>query len=79
MLKHSVLIDRRAVRSFAARVIEQYSVKCGGSDAEARSLSGGNLQKFIVGREVLLGPKVLIVRSRRGASTSAPPRSSGRR
>ena len=61
MLKSSVLIDRKAVRTFAARVIEQYNVKCGGPDAEARSLSGGNLQKFIVGREVLLGPKVLIV------------------
>ncbi len=61
MLKNSVLIDRKAVRTFAARVIEQYNVKCGGPDAEARSLSGGNLQKFIVGREVLLGPKVLIV------------------
>ena len=61
MLKNSFLIDRDAVRTFAARVIEQYNVKCGGPDAEARSLSGGNLQKFIVGREVLLGPKVLIV------------------
>ena len=61
MLKSSFLIDRAAVRTFATRVIEQYTVKCGGPDAEARSLSGGNLQKFIVGREVLLGPKVLIV------------------
>ena len=60
MLRYG-LIDRGAVRAFASRVIEQFSVKCGGPDAEARSLSGGNLQKFIVGREVLLGPKVLIV------------------
>ena len=60
MLRHW-LIDRGAVDAFAARVIERFNVKCGGPEAEARSLSGGNLQKFIVGREVLLGPKVLIV------------------
>jgi simple sugar transport system ATP-binding protein len=35
-------------------------VRCGGTDAEAKSLSGGNLQKFIVGREILLRPRVLI-------------------
>ena len=37
------------------------SVKCSGPDAEAKSLSGGNLQKFIVGREILQQPKVLVV------------------
>jgi ABC-type uncharacterized transport system ATPase subunit len=36
-------------------------VKCGGPEAEAKSLSGGNLQKFIVGREILQQPKVLVV------------------
>ena len=36
-------------------------MKCGGAQAEAKSLSGGNLQKFIVGREILLKPKVLVV------------------
>jgi simple sugar transport system ATP-binding protein len=55
------LIDRAAMRTFAATVVERYSVKCGGIDAQARSLSGGNLQKFIVGREILLEPKVIIV------------------
>ena len=47
--------------AFARDCIERYTVKCGGPEAEARSLSGGNLQKFIVGREILLGPKVLVV------------------
>ncbi|MBP8296380.1 MAG: ABC transporter ATP-binding protein [Burkholderiales bacterium] len=60
MLKWS-LIDRAAVRAFAATVIDKFNVKCGGPEAQARSLSGGNLQKFIVGREIMLGPKVLIV------------------
>jgi ABC-type uncharacterized transport system ATPase subunit len=49
------------VESFARRCIEGFNVKCGGHNAEARSLSGGNLQKFIVGREILQSPKVLVV------------------
>ena len=55
------LIDFGRAREFAAECIEKYNVKCGGPQAQARSLSGGNLQKFIVGREILQEPKVLIV------------------
>jgi simple sugar transport system ATP-binding protein len=55
------LVNYAAAASFARRVIEQFGVKCGGVDAPARSLSGGNLQKFIVGREILQAPKVLLV------------------
>ncbi len=54
-------IRARAMRAFAARCIEAFDVRCGGPDALAQSLSGGNLQKFIVGREVLQAPKVLVV------------------
>jgi len=36
-------------------------VKAGGADAAAKSLSGGNLQKFIVGREIDAKPRLLIV------------------
>jgi hypothetical protein len=36
-------------------------VRTTGPKAEARSLSGGNLQKFLVGREVLQDPSVLII------------------
>jgi simple sugar transport system ATP-binding protein len=59
-LRHS-LIDFKAARAFAADCIKRYNVKCGGPEAQARSLSGGNLQKFIVGREIMQDPKVLIV------------------
>jgi len=55
------LIRFRPMRDFAARCIERFDVKCGGVDAAARSLSGGNLQKFIMGREILQAPKLLIV------------------
>ena len=43
-----------------AATIREYGVKAGGAEAAARSLSGGNLQKFIVGREIRQRPKVLI-------------------
>jgi ABC-type uncharacterized transport system ATPase subunit len=45
---------------FARRCIDQFSVRCGGTGAAAKSLSGGNLQKFIVGREILQAPRLLV-------------------
>jgi simple sugar transport system ATP-binding protein len=45
----------------AQGIIDQYRVKANGPQAAARSLSGGNLQKFIVGREIEAKPRVLIV------------------
>ena len=54
-------IDVAATRALAAKLIERFKVKAGGPDAAAKSLSGGNLQKFIVGREIDANPKVLIV------------------
>jgi simple sugar transport system ATP-binding protein len=54
-------IDRAALRHQASGVIRRYWVKTSGPGAAARSLSGGNLQKYIVGRELDAVPKVLIV------------------
>ena len=45
----------------AQDIITRYGVKAGGPNAAAQSLSGGNLQKFIVGREIEAHPKLLIV------------------
>jgi simple sugar transport system ATP-binding protein len=45
----------------ARRIIDRFNVKASGPDAPAQSLSGGNLQKFIVGREISASPKLLIV------------------
>ena len=50
-----------AARSFAARVIDRFDVRTPGPDTAARALSGGNLQKFVIGREVLQRPRVLVV------------------
>ncbi len=49
-----------AIRRFAAKVFKQYNVKAAGIGALASSLSGGNMQKFIVGREVEQAPRVLL-------------------
>lgn len=54
-------LNLKAVDALAARVIERFKVKAGGTGAAAKSLSGGNLQKFIVGREIDAAPKLLIV------------------
>ncbi|MFT3917199.1 MAG: ABC transporter ATP-binding protein [Anaeromyxobacteraceae bacterium] len=54
-------IDRRALREQATGVIRRYWVKASGPGAVARSLSGGNLQKYIVGRELDAVPKLLMV------------------
>jgi len=50
-----------AITGMAAQLIERYNVKAGGPQALAKSLSGGNLQKFIMGREIDAAPKVLLV------------------
>ncbi len=56
----SGLVNWKAVKDYAKKLISDYSVKCHGEFAEAKSLSGGNLQKFIMGREIGQNPKVLI-------------------
>lgn len=55
------LIRRQTLREQAQAVIQRFGVKASGPQAAARSLSGGNLQKYIVGREILGRPRVLIV------------------
>jgi len=50
-----------ALQQHASAIIQRFNVKAGGPNAAARSLSGGNLQKFIVGREIDADPKIFIV------------------
>jgi simple sugar transport system ATP-binding protein len=50
-----------AAAAFATEVVRRYDVRCPGATARAGSLSGGNLQKYLVGREVLAEPRVLLV------------------
>jgi simple sugar transport system ATP-binding protein len=54
------LVSFKKSREKAAHVVDKFSVAASGPDAVARSLSGGNLQKFIIGREILQAPRLLI-------------------
>jgi ABC-type uncharacterized transport system ATPase subunit len=54
-------IQTGTLKAQAQKIIEQFKVKANGTQASAQSLSGGNLQKFIVGREIEAKPKVLLV------------------
>ena len=54
-------IDWRKTRGFAEAIIKDFDVRTPGAGNAARSLSGGNLQKFVIGREILQAPKVLVV------------------
>ena len=47
--------------TFTQGIIDRFDVRTTGPKAEARSLSGGNLQKFLVGREVQQNPSVLVI------------------
>jgi general nucleoside transport system ATP-binding protein len=59
MVRHG-LIDHDTTSRFAQQCIEGFDVRCSGPKANANALSGGNLQKFIVGRELLQRPRVLV-------------------
>ncbi|MCW8356599.1 ABC transporter ATP-binding protein [Marinomonas pontica] len=54
------LVDWPSIQKYTETLIAKYKVKCHGEFSEAKSLSGGNLQKFIMGREIGQNPKVLI-------------------
>jgi simple sugar transport system ATP-binding protein len=55
------LLRPGAAKSYAGEVISTFAVKTTGSEAVAGSLSGGNLQKYIMGREIMQKPSVLVV------------------
>lgn len=55
------VINTKKTSAFAESIIRRFDVRTTGPKAEARSLSGGNLQKFLVGREVLQEPSVLVI------------------
>ena len=59
MVRHG-LIKRAVARAATRATIAAFKVKCGGEQSPAERLSGGNLQKFIVGREIRLAPRVLL-------------------
>ena len=58
---HSVFVDRKRPRDLAERIVESLEVVTPGVTTPVRRLSGGNVQKVLVGREIAASPKVLMV------------------
>jgi ABC-type uncharacterized transport system ATPase subunit len=53
-------LRRDAARTQAKRIVEQFDVRCSGLEAPARSMSGGNIQKLILGRALVTEPAVIV-------------------
>ena len=56
----SFFTDRKAPKHLAKQIVEELSVKTPSIDTPVRKLSGGNVQKVLVGREIASAPKVLL-------------------
>ncbi len=54
-------IDWAKTRTFAAGIVKEFDVRTPGIGTAARALSGGNLQKFVIGRELSQDPSVIVV------------------
>lgn len=54
-------LNRRAMQDEAKRLIDEFSVKTPGADTPIGKLSGGNIQKLLLARELALDPRLLIV------------------
>jgi general nucleoside transport system ATP-binding protein len=54
-------LRRAAAKTLTEKIIKAFDVRTSGNDPIARTLSGGNLQKFVVGREILREPTVFVV------------------
>ncbi len=57
---HLGWLRRSAAKSEARRIVERFDVRCSGLDAPTRSMSGGNIQKLILGRALLNQPEVIV-------------------
>ena len=55
------IVNHTRTAAFATDIIKRFDVRTTGPKAEAQSLSGGNLQKFLVGREVHQDPTLLVI------------------
>jgi simple sugar transport system ATP-binding protein len=56
-----MLLDFAGARRLARKVMARFDVRSAAKDPLAGSLSGGNLQKFVLGREILRKPNLLII------------------
>ena len=59
-MSNGLWIDKAAAKKDSQRIIEEFDVRTPSNNVSANALSGGNQQKFIVGREMSGDPKMLI-------------------
>lgn len=59
--KNHYLLDHKEIKTFTEDVVKEYQVKTRGIQEKVRNLSGGNIQKLIVGREFIQKNKLLII------------------
>lgn len=57
----SIFADRRSPKALAEKLIHELGIAAPGTATPVRKLSGGNVQKVLVGREIALAPSVLLV------------------
>ena len=62
-MSYGPILRWHAIRDFAVRLIQDFGIRTPGPGLRARDLSGGNLQKLVLGREFSSEPKVLIAAS----------------
>ncbi len=60
-LSKNGVINYAQTRQLSERIISYLDVRTNGPDSLAKSLSGGNLQKFVIGRELIQNPKIFVV------------------
>jgi ABC-type uncharacterized transport system ATPase subunit len=60
-LTRNGFVDWSGTKAFAQGIVEKFDVRTPGIGTAARALSGGNLQKFVLGREIMQDPEVIIV------------------
>jgi simple sugar transport system ATP-binding protein len=71
-MRRGPLVDRRAARIDAQQIVERFDVRAASIDVTARTLSGGNQQKVVVGRALLGDPEfVLAYQPTRGIDVGA--------
>ena len=63
------VVRRQAAQAHAARIVREFDVRGGGLETQARSLSGGNMQKLILGRALVDAVPALVA-----SRTSLPPK-----
>jgi simple sugar transport system ATP-binding protein len=59
--RNRIFLDRREIAEFTRKIVKDYDVKTPSIDNRVKNLSGGNIQKLVVGREFIQKNKLLII------------------